>query len=278
MERIDTLTLFPELTSELISLLKSLSIEEWSSPTPIQGRTVKDLVSHLIDGSLRRLSIQRDKYESNSAKVDIKSYSDLVNYIQTMNKDWMHATERLSPAILLDLLEYSESKLYDFFKTIDPEGKAIFPVQWAGEEESQNWFDIAREYTEKWHHQMQIRIALNRPLLMDVKYTQPLYDTFMLGLPHLYRDMTDFPLRETIQITITGKLNKNWILVRQTDKWVLMNDLAHEAKTKVVFSEDDAWLVFTNTDRDKEKYRSRITVDGDPKLGYKLLEFVTVLS
>jgi hypothetical protein len=278
MKRIETLDLFPDLTSELINLLKHISTANWKRPSPIRGRTVKDLVSHLIDGSLRRLSIQRDKYESNSAKVDIKSYSDLVTYIQIMNKDWMHATERLSPEILLDLLEYSEGQLYDFFKTLDPEGQAIFPVQWAGEEESQNWFDIAREYTEKWHHQMQIRMALNKPLLMDVKYTQPLYNTFMLGLPHLYRDMTNFPSGETIQITITGNLNKSWILVKQEDKWLLVNDLAHEVNTKVSFSEDNAWRIFTNTDRDKEKYRSRITVDGDPKLGYKLLEFVTVLS
>lgn len=278
MKRVETLDLFPELFAELIKLLKDITIAEWKKPSPIQGRTVKDLVSHLIDGSLRRLSVQRDKFESNSVKVDIKSYTDLVQYIQTNNKDWMHATEKLSPAILIDLLEYSESQLYDFFKTLDPEGMAIFPVQWAGEEESQNWFDIAREYTEKWHHQMQIRIALNRPLLMDVKYTEPLYDTFMFGLPHLYRDMTDFPSGETIQITITGKLNKNWFLVRQTEKWILVDELANEAKTKVAFSEDEAWLVFTNTDRDKGKYRSRITVDGNPKLGYKLLEFFTVLS
>jgi len=278
MKRIDTLDLFPDLAAELIKLLKHISIAEWKKPSPIQGRTVKDLVSHLIDGSLRRLSIQRDKYEHNSIKVDIRSYSDMVNYIQTMNKAWMQATERLNPEILIDLIEYSENQLYKFFKTLDPVGRAIFPVQWAGEVESQNWFDTAREYTEKWHHQMQIRMALNRPLLMDVKYTEPLYDTFMLGLPYLYRDMAEFPSGETIQITIAGKLNKSWFLVKQADKWLLVDDLAPEATTKVAFSKDEAWLIFTNTDKDKEKYRSRITVDGDPKLGFKLLELVTVLS
>ncbi|MEJ7682555.1 MAG: hypothetical protein WKG06_32810 [Segetibacter sp.] len=28
---------------------------------------------------------------------------------------------------------------------------------WAGEKKSKNWFHIAREYTEKWHHQMSSR-------------------------------------------------------------------------------------------------------------------------
>jgi hypothetical protein len=33
-------------------------------------------------------------------------------------------------------------------------------VAWAGEAESTNLFDTAREYTERWHHDMQIRSPL----------------------------------------------------------------------------------------------------------------------
>ena len=278
MKNIETLDLFPELTSELVKLLKGIRMTDWNKPSPIKGRTVKDLVSHLIDSSLRRLSIQRDKYTSKSVKADIKSYADLVDYIQHLNKEWMKTTERLSPQIILELLEYSEGQLYDFFKTLDPEGKAIFSVQWAGEEESKNWFDIAREYTEKWHHQMQIRLALNKPLLMDKKFTEPLYDTFMLGLPHLYREMKNYPAGDTIMITLTGNLNKTWLLEKQEDKRILTDKLEKEANTKIRFSEKDAWIIFTNTDRDKEKYKSKIDIAGDTELGYKLIDFVTVLS
>lgn len=278
MKRIDTLNLFPELSSNLIQLLNEISMTDWCKPSPIIGRTIKDLVSHLIDGSLRRLSIQRDNYSSNSVKVDIKTYADLVEYIQNLNRNWMNTTERLSPKILIDLLNYSENQLYSFFKTLEPEGKAIFAVQWAGEEESKNWFDIAREYTEKWHHQMQIRMALNKPLLMDKKYTEPLYDTFMLGLPHLYRELRNYPLGETIKVTITGDLNKSWFLMKQTDKWILVDNIETKANTKIDFSEDHAWVIFTNTDREKEKYKSKLNIEGDTKFGYKLLEFVTVLS
>ncbi len=278
MKRIETLELFPVLTSELVKLLKEINITDWNKPSPVKGRTVKDLVSHLIDSSLRRLSVQRDKYTSKSVKVDIKSYADLVEYIQYLNKEWMKTTERLSPQIILELLEYSEGRLYEFFKALEPEGKAIFPVQWAGEEESKNWFDIAREYTEKWHHQMQIRLALNKPLLLERKFTEPLYDTFMLGLPHLYRDMKNYPAGETIKITLTGNLNKSWFLKKLEDKWILVDKLNKEAKTKIRFPDKDAWIIFTNTDRDKEKYKSKIDIAGDDKLGYKLIDFVTVLS
>jgi hypothetical protein len=60
---IDTIELFPELTEKLIILLKSIKNEDWNKPSPIKGRTIHDLAAHLIDGSLRRLSFQREKYQ-----------------------------------------------------------------------------------------------------------------------------------------------------------------------------------------------------------------------
>jgi hypothetical protein len=277
MKPIETIHLFPTLSDHLISLLKDLDIGEWNKPSPIQGRTVKDLASHLLDGSLRRLSLQRDNYADPSGKAEIHSYSGLVAYIQQLNRDWMMATRRLSPQILIALLETSEKQLYEFLKTLNPMDKAFFSVAWAGEEESLNWFDIAREFTEKWHHQMQIRKALNRPLLMDRIYTEPLYDTFMLGLPHLYRDLADYPDGETIEFLLTG-LNKSWFLMKQSGRWILVEKPNTKAKTVVQFSQDEAWLIFTNTDREKDKYRQKIKTEGDQKLGYKILDFVTVMS
>ncbi len=56
MTQIETIDLFPELTRELITLLKELDISEREKVSPIKERTVKDLVSHLKDRSLRRLA------------------------------------------------------------------------------------------------------------------------------------------------------------------------------------------------------------------------------
>lgn len=275
---IDTIELFPDLSNELIRVLKNLDYEDWNKPSPIEGRTVKDLVSHIIDGSLRRLSLQRDNHSSKAVKVNMDSYAELVEYIQKLNRDWMDITDRLSPGILLDLLEYSESELYYFLKTLVPHEKAIFSVAWAGEDESENWFDIAREYTEKWHHQMQIRMSLDIPLLMDVKYSEPLYDTFLLGLPHFYREMIDFPDGELIKITISGNLNKEWILKKEASKWILDSNADIVSKNSIEISENLAWLIFTNTDRNKEAYKSKITLEGNKELAYKLLDFVAVMS
>jgi hypothetical protein len=278
MKQIETIHLFPELSTEFISLLKGLEHEEWEKPSPIEGRTVKDLASHILDGSLRRLSLQRDKFSDNSRETNINSYSDLVSYIQDLNKEWILASRRLSPKILIDLLEYSEKQVFDFFKSLNMTDKALFSVAWAGESKSENWFDIAREYTEKWHHQMQIRLALNKPLLMDKKYIEPLYDTFMLGLPFHYKDLTDYTTGLTIKITLTGILNKSWYLQKQTEQWSFIEN--HSIKTDVSIELPDsiAWILFTNTDRNKEKYKSKVNIEGDNKLGLKLMDFVAVMS
>ena len=62
-------------------------------------------------------------------------------------------------------------------------------VSWAGDESSPNWFDTARELTERWHHQQQIRDAARRPPLYELRFFKPVIDTFMRGLPHAYRNV-----------------------------------------------------------------------------------------
>ena len=64
----------------------------------------------------------------------------------------------------------------------------MFPVSWAGEQESANWFDIAREFTERWHHQQQIRLAVEKPGIMTREFYYPVLDCFMRALPYSYRD------------------------------------------------------------------------------------------
>ena len=54
--------LFRELHGHLLELLRSLSAQDWHRPTVCSAWCVKDIASHLLDGDLRRLSIQRDGY------------------------------------------------------------------------------------------------------------------------------------------------------------------------------------------------------------------------
>src|SRR5688572_28031993 len=81
----------------------------------------------------------------------------------------------------------------EFFATLDPFAPAKWSVSWAGDEESPNWFDIARELTERWHHQQQIRDATGRPALYE-RYLAPVLDTFVRAVPFTYRGVEGGPV------------------------------------------------------------------------------------
>src|SRR2546423_7029867 len=133
-------------------------------PPPVSPpRTVKDIASHLLDGSLRRLSMQRDGYRPDDGRSGPRAGEPLVGFLNRLNDEWETGTRRLSPNVLADLIEWADAQLADLFRSLDPHGEAIFPVAWAGEERSENWMDVARDYTEKWHHTQQIFDATQRP-------------------------------------------------------------------------------------------------------------------
>ena len=46
-------------------------------------------------------------------------------------------------------------------------------VIWAGSDPAPMWLRVAREYTERWHHQQQIREALGRAFLTEPQWFAP---------------------------------------------------------------------------------------------------------
>ena len=68
--------LFPELHAELMSLLRAMRPDDWGKPTACALWSVKDIVAHLLDGALRRLSYGRDRMEPAPDR-PITSYAEL---------------------------------------------------------------------------------------------------------------------------------------------------------------------------------------------------------
>jgi hypothetical protein len=153
---LDVRHLFKSLDEKLIALLESLSKEDWDRQTVAVKWKVKDVVSHLLDGNLRTLSIQRDGYYGEKP-VGLHDFQELVNWLNRLNADWVKATRRLSPEVLIFLHKATGQIVSDYFASLDPWEEAVFSVDWAGESTSLNWMHLAREYSEKWHHQQQIR-------------------------------------------------------------------------------------------------------------------------
>src|SRR3954466_15389489 len=97
--------LFPEINCRLVELLRSLAMDEWNVPTVSSRRTVKDIASHLLDGTLRRLSMQRDGFFPAGGSGRPRSDETLMCFLNRLNDEWEIATRRLSPKVLIDLIE-----------------------------------------------------------------------------------------------------------------------------------------------------------------------------
>jgi hypothetical protein len=103
--------LFPEISHQLIQLLRSLSLAEWQLPTMSSQRCVKDIVSHLLDGCLRRLSMHRDGYFTPDASGRQQAEETLTEFLNRLNSQWEIGARRISPQVLVDLLELSDRNL-----------------------------------------------------------------------------------------------------------------------------------------------------------------------
>ena len=58
---LDTRGLFRPVSSSLVALLRGLPDEQWHRPTVARRWVVRDVVAHLLDSTLRRLSFHRDR-------------------------------------------------------------------------------------------------------------------------------------------------------------------------------------------------------------------------
>jgi uncharacterized protein (TIGR03083 family) len=272
--------LFRELHGHLLKLLRSLSEEDWHRPTVCSAWRVKDIASHLLDGDLRRLSIQRDGYVPPDAPAGFESHGALVDYLTRLNADWTVATRRVSPRNLIRLLEVTGAEVSDLFESADPYGPATFPVGWAGQTESPMWFDVAREYTERWHHQRQVALAVGRPTPIDSRRLyHPVLDAFMRALPFTYKDVVA-PEGTLVRVSVTGEAGGDWFVRRAGDEWSLFYDVPDPPDSTVGIDQASAWLLFTKR-MDHATARARfpaIRIEGDVALGERALEMVSIMA
>ena len=265
----------PELDLKLIELLESLDKSDWNKRTVAKLWTVKDVVAHLLDGNIRILSGLRDRHKLDSPKIG--SYQDLLDYLNQLNADWVLAMKRVSPKMLMDLLKQTGKPFCDYYASLDPFDKAVYPVAWAGESESKNWMHIAREYTEKFLHQQQIRDAVGIQGIMTNEFYLPFLDVCMYALPHTLREVKA-DKGSIVQMKITGDVFGDWYVRFNGKNWEQI-ELTSRSLVKVVVSIDfyAAWKLFSKSLRPYD-LKDKIRIQGNQELGKVAIEMVSFMA
>lgn len=259
------------LHDHLVQLLEGFAADDWNRRTKAPKWTVKDVAAHLLDGDIRRLSFQRDGQAPPAPRQPITDYPSLVDHLNALNATWTVAARRMSPRVILELLRQTGPQVCDFLASLDPHGEAIFPVAWAGQDSSHNWFDIAREYTEKWHHQQQIREAVDVHLLTSPRWVRPALDAFMRGLPYAYQNI-EAPDGTQVLVEITGEAGGAWTLARKGGTWTLYVGSSEQVTARAQLSSEVAWRTFSRWISPAEAQRETV-LSGNRALGIRILDF-----
>jgi uncharacterized protein (TIGR03083 family) len=267
-----TAPLFPEIHEELISLLKSFSAEDWLKPTVCAGWSVKDVALHLLGGEIGNLSRRRDGCETD---ISIHGWEELVAFINTWNQDWVSAARRMSPRLLIDLLELTGRQMSAYFQELDPYSLGG-PVDWVGPEPAPVWLDLAREYTERWHHQQHIRDAVGRPGLKQPRFFSPVLDAFVRALPRTYRT-TNSDANTSVTLSITGDAGGRWSILRADREWRLYTGAPESPNAEVIVDQENAWRLFTRG-IDQETAVSQMIFKGDQTLARTMLGMISIIS
>lgn len=246
----------------LLALLDGLDRAAWTRPTVCAGWTVHDVALHLLGNDVGRLSGRRDGWVQDGP--DASGFAALASLIERSNEEWVRGTRRIGPRLLLELSRFVGQMLDAYLAALDLDAEGV-PVAWTGTGPSPYWLDIAREYTERWIHQQQIRDALGSPGLWERRWLFPVLDAFMRSLPRAYEEVAP---REgkTVVVEVTGDAGGSWALRRGPARWHLLPvaDVQHP-DALVRMPEPVAWRLLSRMMSVADALPS-IEGQGDPAL------------
>jgi hypothetical protein len=200
---------------------------------------------------------------------------DLIALINRLNEQWVATLRRLSHNVVCDLLDITGEWTQTHFATLDLEATGS-PVSWAGPDPAPVWLDLAREYTERWHHQQQMRDAVGAPELLSRWIFAPVLGTFVFALPWTYRSVVADD-RATVTLQITGEAGGEWTVQREGNAWRLFAEAPDRPTAQVTLDQSIAWRLYTKGIASSEAER-HARIDGEDHLAKVALRMVSVIA
>ncbi len=251
----------------LLGLLTSLTPAQWAAPTAAPQWSVKDIALHLLDVDLSWLARDRDQDRSGMIPGP-PGHEEFVRGLANRNQQWTDGARMLSPRLITDLLRWSGGQLDAHLATLDLARPSS--VYWAGH--APLWFDLAREFTERWVHYQQIREAA-QPSGDDPEQDEYLplaLRTFIWGFPHQYQAPAPSGTMITLEINGIG----TWTLSRTATGWDLDEGLPAAPAASLRATADAAWRLLTGAPYDPGQVR----LSGDPALAAPLLQVRGIIA
>ena len=267
---IDVRGLFPRERSALLALLGGLAAGDWDRATVCPGWTVKDVTAHLLHDDLRRLASMRDGHQGPRPVAG----EPMAAFLDRVNQEWVAATRCLSSRQLVELLTLAGEQIAALWRAQDPDADGAV-VSWAGLGVAPVWLDAARELSEYWTHQQQIREATGRPGLTDRQLLTPVLDTFLRALPYTLRDTGADPGTQ-VQVTVTGTAPMRWVTTRKDNRWVLRRGDAERPAAAVELDGDTLWRLCTRNIA-PEDAAARARVHGERRFAEQVLRIVSIV-
>ncbi len=224
------------------------------------------MVCHLLGVDLANVSVRRDSWKTSS-----KPGEDPGRWLNSFNQEWVDAASRLSPAILTELVALAGQSYIDYVTTLDWEAEGG-PVGWAtGDKPAPVWFDMAREYMERFVHQYQLREATGRPPL-DARFMRPALSTAAHALPRALDGVRRSP-GTSVHFVVVGEAGGTWCVTQSEDGWELAPDPAGPPACQVRTSTDGALKLYV-----RDPTAPPLDCQGDRDLGVAIGRVKAILG
>ena len=216
-------------------MLRELTPRDWDRPTTCGEWAVREVVAHMLGDLLGRVSAQRDEYRPDQPLPD----ETLPTFIDRINEEWVRAARRLSPRLLMELYA-TNGVVHDEQWASLPANQLSESVSWAGIHPAPVWFDAARDLTEYWVHERQVREAVGRP--GGFPEMSVVLDIFARGLPYT---LAGVDLGSTECIAVIGDPLGAWTLVREAGSWWIRNGTDDGEPVMVIVAAEELWRRWT---------------------------------
>lgn len=266
-EVVDVSDVLRDERAALLALLHDLDAEAWRAPTACAAWSVHELAVHLVHDDLRRLSSERDGHAG--SWIDVDTLEQLVTELDRANESWVATmAPTLSPRLTTELLGWLAEPSAEHLLGLDPHALDS-DVGWAGPGPHPNWLDVAREYTERWVHQQQLRDAVDRPGLTDERFAAPVVEAFARAIPPSLPGTTE---PASLEVRLTGGVARTWRFEPDGPGWGFADGASTTAPTTTV--ELPAELFWRRAVRlvDRDAAFRAARIDGDRALADAVLD------